>query len=204
MRNDVWRTLAWSTAGVRPCASCDNHRRQMQRRSSKVTTKSPRKAAGSVDKSREARARAVRAIVFMNRLFEYECRALDVNLSQYRHLLYLRHGPKRAGELASHAAVTRPALSTLIAGLEQQGLIRRHVVEADKRGIRLEITRKGLDTIERVEEVFGRVFDDASASLDRSTLVTSLADLCRQLTLEMDTRVRPDAFDNNEPRRGEP
>ena len=157
----------------------------MQRRMNKETA-----SAVLGDKARESRARAVRAIVFMNRLFEYECRELDIGLSQYRLLLYLRHGPKRAGELATHASVTRPALSTLIAGMEQSGLIRRNAVQADRRGVRLEITRKGLDTIERVEERFGRVFDDASKALDREALIDHLGGLCRQLTLEMESAAR--------------
>jgi len=156
---------------------------------------SPKRTARSPDRAREARSRAVRAVVFMNRLFEYETRSLDIGLAQYRLLLYLRYGPKRAGELATHASVTRPALSTLIAGMEEARLIRRSTVADDRRGVRLEITRKGLDTIERAEERFGRVFDEMAASLDREGLVESLEALCKQLTLELDTRVRPDAFD---------
>jgi DNA-binding MarR family transcriptional regulator len=144
------------------------------------------------ERSLEARARSVRAIVFMNRLFEYETRFLDISLAQYRLLLYLRHGPKRAGELATHASVTRPALSTLIAGMEQERLIRRVAVPVDRRGVSLEITRKGLATIARVEERFGHVFDDATSDLDRENLLESLTGLCRQLTLEMKTRVRPE------------
>jgi DNA-binding MarR family transcriptional regulator len=166
----------------------------MQRRSNKEAVRSP----ATPDKAREARARAVRAIVFMNRIFEYECRGLDVGLAQYRLLLYLRHGPKRAGELATQSSLTRPALSTLIAGMEQERLIRRGAVQTDRRGVRLEITRKGVETIERVEERFGRVFDDAIVELDRAELVQSLAGLCRQLTVDMEKRIRADAFDDNQ------
>jgi DNA-binding MarR family transcriptional regulator len=156
---------------------------------------SPKRTARTPDRAREARNRAVRAIIFMNRLFEYETRGLDIGLAQYRLLLYLRYGPKRAGELATHASVTRPALSTLIAGMEEARLIRRSTVADDRRGVRLEITRKGLDTIERAEERFGRVFEDTTAALDREALIESLEALCKQLTMELDTRVRPDAFD---------
>lgn len=159
------------------------------------TTKTAAKPIPVADRAREARARAVRAIVFLNRLFEYECRALPISLSQYRHLLYLRHGPKRAGELASQAAVTRPALSTLIAGLSQAGLIKRHAVQSDRRGVRLEITRKGLEALERVEEVFGRVFDGVTEGLDGAALTDGLGEVCRKLTIEIDAHVRPDAFD---------
>ena len=155
----------------------------------------PKRTPRTPERAREARGRAVRAVVFLNRLFEYETRSLDIGLAQYRLLLYLRYGPKRAGELATHASVTRPALSTLIAGMEEARLIRRSAVADDRRGVRLEITRKGLDTIERAEERFGKVFEDAAASLDREALIENLEALCKQLTLELETRVRPDAFD---------
>jgi DNA-binding MarR family transcriptional regulator len=166
----------------------------MPRRSNKEPVRS---TPPTPDRAREARARAVRAIVFMNRIFEYECRGLDVGLAQYRLLLYLRHGPKRAGELATQSSLTRPALSTLIAGMEQDRLIRRGAVQTDRRGVRLEITRKGLETIERVEERFGKVFDDAIVELDRAELVQQLASLCRQLTVDMEKRIRADVFDDN-------
>jgi DNA-binding MarR family transcriptional regulator len=155
------------------------------------------KPSPHAERTREARGRAIRAIVFMNRLFEYETRSLDIGLAQYRLLLYLRYGPKRAGELATHASVTRPALSTLIAGMEENKLIRRMSVQADKRGVKLEITRRGLDVLERTEERFGRVFDEAAAHVDRDTLIDVLGALCKQLTIDIESRVRPDGFDPN-------
>ena len=42
---------------------------------------------------------AVRAIVFLYREFERVCRNEGISIPQYRLLLFLRHGPKRAGEL---------------------------------------------------------------------------------------------------------
>lgn len=154
------------------------------------------------DRAREARGRAVRAIVFMNRIFEYETRSLEIGLAQYRLLLYLKYGSKRAGELATHASVTRPALSTLIAGMEENRLIKRCAVQADKRGVKLEITRKGLDMLERTEERFGRIFDEAAQTLDRENLIECLSSLCSRLTLDIEQRVRPDAFDPNARDRG--
>jgi DNA-binding MarR family transcriptional regulator len=133
----------------------------------------------------------------MNRLFEYETRSLDIGLAQYRLLLYLRYGPKRAGELATHASVTRPAMSTLIAGLEENKLIRRSSVQADKRGVKLEITRRGLDVLDRTEERFGRVFDEAAKEIDREDLIEVLGALCKQLTIDIEIRARADAFEQN-------
>ncbi|MDH5676105.1 MAG: MarR family transcriptional regulator [Myxococcales bacterium] len=139
-----------------------------------------------------SRDRAVRAIVFSARLFEYECRQLGVSMAQYRMLLYLRHGPRRAGELAQQAAITRPSLSTLIAALEQMGLVQRSGVDADRRGVRLELTRKGLSEIGRVEKRFGEVFDDASVDCDRPRLVAALEELAAVLGDQIEARVRPE------------
>jgi DNA-binding MarR family transcriptional regulator len=163
----------------------------MQRRTNKasVRTRAP------LERAREASARAVRAIVFVNRLFEYECREFDVSLAQYRLLLYLRHGPKRAGELATQASMTRPALSALIAAMEQARLIRRRSVASDRRGVRLELARRGSEALEKLEARFTRVLDDVSENLDRDGLVDALSALCSELNSQVDSRVRPVGFE---------
>ena len=142
--------------------------------------------------SAQRSARAVRAVVFMGRLFEYECRELGISMAQDRMLLYLRHGPKRAGELAAQASITRPSLSTLIGALEKQGLVRRTTVDADRRGVRLELSKKGLAAIERVERRFTEVFDDATTECDRPRLLDALEELARVLNDQIEARVRPD------------
>jgi DNA-binding MarR family transcriptional regulator len=147
---------------------------------------------GVTKTERQQRARAVRAVVFMSRLFEYECRDLGVSMAQYRLLLYLRHGPRRAGELAAQASITRPSLTTLVTTLERQGWARRTTVDADRRGVRLELTRDGLRTIERVEARFGDVFDEVSPECDRARLLESLEQLARALGDQIEARVRPD------------
>ena len=138
----------------------------------------------------ELRSRAVRAFVFMTRLFEYECRDLDVSLAQYRLLLYLRHGPKRAGELAAQASITRPSLSTLIANLESRGWIRRREVDDDGRGVSLELSRKGFGAIVRVEKRFGEVFESASSDCNAERLGNALNELAGHLTHQIEARVR--------------
>jgi DNA-binding MarR family transcriptional regulator len=150
------------------------------------------RGGGKGDRQREQRARAVRAFVFMNRLFEYECRELGVSMAQYRMLLYLRHGPKRAGELAVQAAITRPSLSTLMGTLERQGLVHRGVVDDDRRGVRLELSREGLLAIARVEARFGTIFDEVANECDRPALVTALEQLAGVLQAQLEARVRAD------------
>jgi len=127
----------------------------------------------------------------MNRLFEYECRELEVSVAQYRVLLYLRHGPRRAGELAAQASITRPTLSNLVAALERKGLIERRSVDADRRGVRLELTEAGLTAIRQVEARFGDVLDEVSAGCDREALLDALEELTRLLNDQLEQRVRP-------------
>ncbi|MFI5306125.1 MAG: MarR family winged helix-turn-helix transcriptional regulator [Polyangiales bacterium] len=149
-------------------------------------------AGPKADRGLRRRARAVRAFVFMSRLFEYECRELEVSMAQYRMLLYLRHGPRRAGELAARASITRPSLSTSIAAMEKQGLLRRTTVDDDRRGVKLELTRKGLLAIDRIEERFGEIFDDAAKDCDRGRLLDALEELTRSLNDQIEARVRPE------------
>ena len=148
--------------------------------------------ATRADNAGRRRARAVRAFGFMSRLFEYECRELGISMAQDRMLLYLRHGPRRAGELAVRASITRPTMSALIATLDRQSLVRRASVDADKRGVRLELTRKGLATIERVENRFGAIFDESVSGCDRPRLVEALNELTRVLNDQIEARVRPE------------
>ena len=105
---------------------------------------------GDADRDRRSTG-AVRAIVFLYREFERVCRDEGISIPQYRLLLFLRHGPKRAGELAARAAIQRPTLTSLVDGLEKDGRLRRIQVEADRRGVRLELTEDGDKALRSVE-----------------------------------------------------
>ena len=72
------------------------------------------------------------------------------------------------------------------------GLIQRESVDADRRGVRLELTRKGLQAIERVENRFGDIFDDAAKDCDRNRLLDALNELTRVLNDQIEARVRPE------------
>ena len=94
---------------------------------------------------------AVRAVAILSRHFERQCLEIGLSLPQYRLLLFVRRGPQRAAELAAQAAVRRPTLTALVDGLEKEGLLVRRAVEGDRRGIRLELTPKGSEMLERAE-----------------------------------------------------
>jgi len=51
-------------------------------------------------------------------------------------------GPRSLGELANAEQVRPPTMSRIVAGLEREGLVRRHATE-DGRRVRLEASAKG-------------------------------------------------------------
>ena len=65
----------------------------------------------------------VRLVVSLYREFEQVARQGDLSMAQYRTLLYLLGGSRRAGELAAANAVTKPTVSAMINGLRQQGWV---------------------------------------------------------------------------------
>lgn len=119
-------------------------------------------------------ARAVRSIVGLGRVFEQVCREAGVSLPQYRLLVFLRHGPGRAGELAAKVAIKRPTLTALVAGLEREGRLRRVADEHDGRGVRIEITHAGQRALDAVEARLADALDRLCARGDRDALLQGL------------------------------
>ncbi|MFA5120657.1 MarR family winged helix-turn-helix transcriptional regulator [Zavarzinia sp.] len=85
-----------------------------------------------------------RAVVVLFRDFELVAREFDLTVPQYRFLLFLKRGPRRAGELALEAAIGKPTASALIVEMERRGLITREADPADGRSIQLRLTELGL------------------------------------------------------------
>lgn len=95
---------------------------------------------------------AVRMLARLTRVVEQACQAVGLSLPQYRLLLFVARRPQRAGEVATKAAVSRPALTGLVDGLEKKGLLSRKAVAGDRRGISLELTEEGILALARAEE----------------------------------------------------
>lgn len=85
------------------------------------------------------------------RVVESACQEAGLSLPQYRALLFVAEQPQRARDLASKIAVSRPAITDLVDGLERQGCLRRIPVEGDRRGIGLELTDEGAAAMSRAE-----------------------------------------------------
>jgi DNA-binding MarR family transcriptional regulator len=87
---------------------------------------------------------------------ELACQQTGISLSQYRLLISITGRPQRASELASHVGVSRPALTSLVDGLEQAGFVRRMPVMSDGRGIQLVVTDAGRAALERADAALSR------------------------------------------------
>jgi DNA-binding MarR family transcriptional regulator len=95
--------------------------------------------------SRQAAEALVRTAPLVSRWIERLLATHDPPLSvaQYLALQGIAEGEVVGSELARRAAVSPAAVSQLLAGLEQDGLLTRGRVEEDRRRQRLELTEQG-------------------------------------------------------------
>jgi DNA-binding MarR family transcriptional regulator len=105
-------------------------------------------------------------------------------------LLFLRHGPKRAGELAARAAIQRPTLTSLVDGLEKDGRLRRIQVEADRRGVRLELTETGVVAMRSVEVRLSTLLEGLCDKGDKDGILDGFAGIARILDREVEERLQ--------------
>ncbi|MCK8784814.1 MarR family transcriptional regulator [Roseomonas sp. NAR14] len=105
-----------------------------------------------------AAIRAVRAIMILYREFEQAARGSEMNTGQYRTLLFLRSGPKRAGEIAEAAMLKKPTVTSRLNGLREKGWIRDSADPRDGRAARIEITRAGVAEMKSFERLLLRRF----------------------------------------------
>ena len=77
--------------------------------------------------------------------------ALDLSMAQFRTLTRLRQQPGSGlSDLADDIGVSPPAVSKLIDGMVERGLVERTVAPDDRRRIGLAVTPTGLRALERV------------------------------------------------------
>lgn len=100
----------------------------------------------------------IRLLARLARVAERACRESGISLPQYRLLVSISGESQRAGELAALVGVSRPTLTSLMDGLEQQSLLRRVPVPSDRRGVWLEPTDAGREAITRAEAVLTSCF----------------------------------------------
>jgi DNA-binding MarR family transcriptional regulator len=93
-----------------------------------------------------------------------------------------RTGPQRVTDLARAEGVSQPAMSQLVTRLEQGGLVARTADDADRRGVRVELSAHGAGVIEARRSqragVFGAALERLEAA-DRSAIAAALPALNR-------------------------
>ena len=88
-----------------------------------------------------------------------------------------RSGPRRLTALAVQGGVTQPAMTQLIARLEDTGLVRREADPADGRVVHVRLTDQGRDTLARRRAVRAErlaVILDRISPQDRAALAAAL------------------------------
>jgi DNA-binding MarR family transcriptional regulator len=118
---------------------------------------------------------AVRAVVAIYREFEQVTRRSDISLAQYRLMLYLRTGPKRAGEVAAAVAVAKPTVSLALNALRDKGWITSSADEADGRVSRILMTKAGKARMESFEAELAASIAPMLGGADAKSLCDALA-----------------------------
>lgn len=84
-------------------------------------------------------------------------------------LMTLRlHGRRTISALAERERVTAPSMTSLINGLEEQGLVTRTPDDEDRRRVQVEVTDAGIDIVERTMKRRDALLVDAMRELELS------------------------------------
>jgi DNA-binding MarR family transcriptional regulator len=140
--------------------------------------------------ARNDRVPGVRLVVSLYREFEQVARRGDLSMAQYRTLLYLLGGSRRAGELAAANAVTKPTVSAMINGLRQQGWVTDVQDETgDGRVTRIELTPAGRAALDRFEEELADRMEELLPGVDHEATRVFLRSLYRAHAETRDERL---------------
>ena len=88
-------------------------------------------------------------------------------------------------DLAGHMQVRPPAVSRMLRGLEERGLIRREVDPADRRNVRVSLTERGGEVWQREAEGYQRAMDRVIDRMGPENMET-LLDLLDRLAAAME------------------
>lgn len=123
----------------------------------------------------------------LTRFVEKACSDGGLSLPQYRLLLLLSRQAQRASELATHAAITRPAVTDAVDGLVREGFLRRVPDENDRRAMSLELTDAGAKALDKAEASL----TDKLLKLEMpARLIEDLASLREVLDEHLERRMR--------------
>jgi len=137
----------------------------------------------------DQREPGVRLVVSLYREFEQIARQGDLSLGQYRTMLYLMGGARRAGELAAANAVTKPTVSAMISGLRDQGWVAEEVDPSDGRVTKVVLTTAGRTRLRRFEADLADRLQDLVPDVKPAELWPTLAALYRSHATTREARL---------------
>ena len=120
----------------------------------------------------------IRLLAKLARIAEQACQSTGISLPQYRLLSELAAGPTRASALAARVGVSRPTLTSLVAGLQAAELIVRVPVPTDRRGIELRATDAGIAAVSRAEAALA----ERMTGLTSRTQMIDVTGIARHMT----------------------
>jgi DNA-binding MarR family transcriptional regulator len=101
-----------------------------------------------------------------------------VSLAQFRILELVARGTERSSQIASRLATSKPAVTLVVDGLVNAGLLNRESVAGDRRAIRLTLTPRGRQALARAEEAYCERLKPLLAEIsDPHALLTQLAEI---------------------------
>jgi DNA-binding MarR family transcriptional regulator len=123
------------------------------------------------------------------RLYHELARGRDMSRTAASVLATLRDsGPRRITELAASEAIAQPSVTTLVARLERDGLVRREPDPADARAVRVHLTEEGRERLLAMRSKRAAAVDERLAVLsdeERAALEAALPALDK--LIERDT-----------------
>lgn len=134
----------------------------------------------------------IRVVIRLARIAQQACEEVGLTLAQYRALHSAEGAGRRAYELAQATAVSRPAVTSLTAGMVRAGLIARETSPTDGRGVVFVVTERGAACLRNAEERlvarFTEVLGEAAESLLRVDVAPLLAALDERADREFGAR----------------
>jgi DNA-binding MarR family transcriptional regulator len=124
---------------------------------------------------------ALRAMMALYREFEQVARRSDISMAQYRTLLFLMHGARRAGEISAAAAVTKPTVSLLLNSLRARGWIENVADDNDGRSSLVLITPAGAQRIQRFEIELAEAVFPMAEGIDATAFYEALKHIYKAL-----------------------
>ena len=119
----------------------------------------------------------MRTVVVLHRLIDRQAQDAVLTIPQYRFLLTLKRGPRRASVLASLSGIGRPTASVMVTGLEKRGLLERYADPDDGRAEMLRLTPEGLKQYAAFERTLAQGLSSYLDIEDRSTVLDRIEEL---------------------------